>query len=290
VIEDHSDYSSKDGVMFNKDKTELIRYPASKKGAYRIPNSVTSIGSMAFANCVGLTSVTIPNSVTKIRIGAFDGCTGLTSVIIPNSVTSISAFTFRDCSNLTSVIIPNSVTFIGAFAFRDCSNLTSIRISNGTTKIGEGAFKGCVGLTSVTIPNSVTEIAREAFEDCVNLTSITVLNPIPPILSGKNRLKYISTIFDIIGYRHRTTINSHITLYVPKGSVDAYSDVWREAKSIQEIPDNFEDISDLSENESDAYEYINDDMDMWITLSILSALGLSVAVFVIINTRKNKNG
>lgn len=54
-----------------------------------IPNSVTSIGNMAFWNCRGLTSVTIPNSVTSIGDNAFYKCTGLTSIEIPNSVTSI---------------------------------------------------------------------------------------------------------------------------------------------------------------------------------------------------------
>jgi hypothetical protein len=66
-----------------------------------IPNSVTSIGNMAFADCTGLTSITIPNSVTSIGARAFEGCTGLTSITIPNSVTSIGSSAFRGCTNLT---------------------------------------------------------------------------------------------------------------------------------------------------------------------------------------------
>jgi len=62
-----------------------------------IPNSVTSIGSRAFAGCTGLTSLTIPNSVTSIGVYAFEGCTGLTSLTIPNSVTSIGANAFNGC-------------------------------------------------------------------------------------------------------------------------------------------------------------------------------------------------
>ena len=79
---------------------------------------VTSIGSEAFRNCSGLTSVTIPNSVTSIEDYAFYGCSGLTSVTIPNSVTSIGGSAFEDCSGLTSVTIPNSVTSIGEGAFQ----------------------------------------------------------------------------------------------------------------------------------------------------------------------------
>ncbi|MCM1093363.1 MAG: leucine-rich repeat domain-containing protein [Lachnospiraceae bacterium] len=67
-------YASESGILYSKDKTTLITYPAGKKGEIVIPNSVTSIGSSAFWGCSGLTSVTIPSSVTSIDIFAFEGC------------------------------------------------------------------------------------------------------------------------------------------------------------------------------------------------------------------------
>ena len=91
-----------------------------------IPNSVTSIGEVAFYFCTGLTEITIPNSVTSIGDGAFFGCTGLISITIPNSVTSIGDDAFGYCPGLTSITIPNSVTSIGDGAFRLCSGLTSV--------------------------------------------------------------------------------------------------------------------------------------------------------------------
>ena len=126
VASDNSNYCSVDGVLFNKDKTTLIQYPGGKQGAYTIPNSVTSIGGMAFSVCSGLTSVTIGNSVTSIGGMAFSWCYGLTSVTIGNSVTSIGNSAFYSCSSLTSVTIGNSVTSIGDSAFGGCSGLTSI--------------------------------------------------------------------------------------------------------------------------------------------------------------------
>ena len=140
-----------------------------------IPNSITSIGLMAFSGCTGLTgSLTIPNSVTSIGGGAFLNCTGLTSVTIPSSVTSLLDSTFKNCTGLTgSLTIPNSVTSIGCGAFLNCTGLSgSLTIPNSVTSIDNGAFAGCTGLTSVTIGNSVTSIGGLAFDNCTGLTSV----------------------------------------------------------------------------------------------------------------------
>ena len=120
----------------------------------------------------GCKNTIIPNSVTSIGYMAFENCSGLTSVNIPNSVTSIGAFAFIECSGLTSVTIPNSVTSIGDYAFGYCSGLTSVTIGNSVTSIGDMAFEYCTGLTSVTIPNSVTWIGDWAFFYCHGLTRI----------------------------------------------------------------------------------------------------------------------
>ena len=68
-----------------------------------IPDSVTSIGDSAFADCSSLTSVTIPDSVTSIGYSAFENCSKLTSIVIPDSVTSIGEDAFSYCSRLTTV-------------------------------------------------------------------------------------------------------------------------------------------------------------------------------------------
>ena len=156
-------------------------YECSGLTSVTIPNSVTSIGDYAFGYCSGLTSVTIGNSVTSIGNYAFFYCSGLTSVTIPNSVTSIGDYAFGGCSGLTSVTIPNSVTSIGDVAFGGCSGLTSVTIPNSVTSIGYYAFGGCSGLTSVTIPNSVTSIEDVAFSGCSGLTSVTIPNSVTSI-------------------------------------------------------------------------------------------------------------
>ena len=125
----NSSFTSEDGVLFNKDKTSLICFPAGKtQSTYTIPESVTRISSYAFDSCNKLTSVDIPNSVTSIGEWVFSACSGLTSVTIPNSVTSIGNHAFWRCTSLASVTIPNSVTTIGGGAFGYCSTLTSVKV------------------------------------------------------------------------------------------------------------------------------------------------------------------
>ena len=119
-------YCSEDGVLFNKDKTTLLIYPAAKTGDYVVPGSVTEIGLRAFYDCEGLTAVTLPEGLISIGQANFGHCIGLKEVVIPNSVTSIGATAFSICSGLTKLTIGSGVTTIGAMSFVSCTALTTI--------------------------------------------------------------------------------------------------------------------------------------------------------------------
>jgi hypothetical protein len=150
----NNNYSSIDGVLFDKNQTSLIIYPLGKTNStYTIPNSVTSIGRYSFCNNQGLTGITISNSVTSIGNYAFNNCTNLTSVSIPNSVTSIGNYAFSNSLGLTSIALPSSVTTIGASAFNNCTNFTSITIPAAVKTIGVDALKNCSKLTEINVEN-----------------------------------------------------------------------------------------------------------------------------------------
>ena len=100
VEEENQNYSSSDGVLFNKDQTNLIFCPPSKTGGYYIPTTVTNISQSAFYNCVGINYFNIPGSVTSIEDWAFENCSGLTSLTLPSAVNFIGSHAFYNCSNL----------------------------------------------------------------------------------------------------------------------------------------------------------------------------------------------
>ena len=219
VDKSNQKYSSEDGILFDKDKKELIRYPTGKKEKeYNIPSSVTRIEWAAFSGCTSLTSIEIPSSVTRIGSSAFHSCTSLTRIEIQSSVTSIKieGGAFAYCTSLTNIEIPSGVTSIGN-AFYGCTSLNSINVDkdnqlyssedgilfdkvktklitypagkkekeynipSGVTSIGGWAFYGCTSLTRIEIPSSITSIGGWAFSGCTSLTSIEIPSSVTSI-------------------------------------------------------------------------------------------------------------
>ena len=169
VSKNNSAYASVDGILYDKNKTQIIYVPRAIQGAITIPDSVTSIGEGAFEGCTGLASIS--GSATNVRTVAKQAKPTSFSVNI-TSGTSIRDSAFWNCTGLTSVTIGNGVTSIGDHAFARCSGLTSIDIPDSVTNIGNNAFYECSGLTSIIIPNSVTSIGDYAFYGCYKLIEV----------------------------------------------------------------------------------------------------------------------
>jgi len=105
VDANNPNYTSEDGMLFNKTKTEILAYP-SARGNITIPASVTSIRAAAFFKCTNLTSITIPASVTSVGVVAFYRCTSLTNITIPSSVMSVGIAAFGSWNDSQTINIP----------------------------------------------------------------------------------------------------------------------------------------------------------------------------------------
>ena len=136
----NSVYSSVDGILFNKNRTILIKYSGGKlETTYTIPAGVTSIGKSAFQSCYNITSVAIPEGVISIGNGAFWHCRNLESVTIPEGVISIENYAFAHCNKLINVTIPSSITSIGLGAFGMC-NLPTVVSEDIRKRFGGDPF------------------------------------------------------------------------------------------------------------------------------------------------------
>ena len=133
VHADNPNYSSQDGVLYNKDKTLLIQYPCGKAGAFTTPASVASIGIAAFELCDVVTSVTFTGSVTSIAEAGFGSCTGLTSITFPSSLTSIVRWAFDGCASLTSAYFYGNAPTMGIQVFDNCASGFTVYYLAGAT-------------------------------------------------------------------------------------------------------------------------------------------------------------
>ena len=254
VDSDNPTYSSNEnGVLFNKEKTELICCPGGFSGTYEIPDSVTKVGAYAFSDCADLTNVIIPDTLSRIGDYAFYNCTGLTGAIIPDSVTLIASCAFYKCTALTNVSI-GSKAYIQSLAFSRCDNLSGIWVSpdnlifssdeNGVlfnkdktslvccpggisgayeipdsvTSIEYYAFSDCAGLTSVTVPENVTSIGTDAFRNCAGLTSVCFHGNAPEIDSN------VFQLYDESIYRYFNIPG--LTLYFIEGKDGWSTPTW----------------------------------------------------------------
>jgi hypothetical protein len=167
-----------------------------------IPDSVSSIGSYAFANNQ-LTSVTIPNQVTAIANSTF-AYNQLIGIIIPENVTVIGSYAFAN-NQLNSVTIPQKVDSIGASAFAN-NQLTSVTLSEGVTRIGADAFFNNQ-LKSISIPDSVENLS--GFSDNL-LTAVVIPERVTTI--GNNAFSN-NLLKNIIIPNNVTSIGSYAFQY-----------------------------------------------------------------------------
>ena len=186
-----------------------FRYSSNMTCDLIIPNSVTSIGTYAFANCSGHNVYTGKN-VTSLPNYAFDQSGGFNgTLLLGDALTSIGQYAFRGCLGFTGdLVIPNAVTTLNQYAFQGCSGFNgSLIIGSGVTTINQYVFADCSGFAgSLIIGRQVNSIGNYAFKNCSVFSYVISENPTPPTA--------VNNSFQ--------SMNFSIPLYVPYAMTPAY--------------------------------------------------------------------
>lgn len=174
------------GVLFNKDKTVLVKYPNGNKSAnYTVPETVTALAENAFENCANLRMAYIPDGVDLLN-GAFFNC-GLENILVSGENANYSndasgalldkeqtqLILYPQCNAAEEYIVPSTVTAIDSGAFHNADNLKGIVVPDGVEEIAAATFYMCAGLEYVHVPASVEAIGAYAYADGVYICSET---------------------------------------------------------------------------------------------------------------------
>ena len=186
VDENNQNYTSVDGVLFNKDVSELIQFPIKKSSIiYEVPATVTTLKTRAFSQAE-IRGVKLPTGLKTIEASTFLGCFQLLNITIPSTVSNIGVYSFISCPLLTDIKVSRANEYYasldGVLYTYDGTTLvqypvgrteTEYIIKDGTEIINDGAFMNCTALTSVTIPEGVISIKQSAFDN-TGLKSVTI--------------------------------------------------------------------------------------------------------------------
>lgn len=162
VHTDNPNFTSVDGILFDKNKTKIICYPRKiSNDNYTVPTSILTIGNNAFSRNTYLDNITITKNVSSIGDDAFSQCRNLTFHVDAENQYYASMDNVLFDKNITTLIIgptlsgeytvPSSVTTINKNALADCPELKSLIIPKSVRSIGETAFGGCENLTSIQV-------------------------------------------------------------------------------------------------------------------------------------------
>ena len=180
-------FISENGILFNKDKTILLTYPAGKVGSYIIPNTVNRVNEYAFYNCIGLDNIGIPSSVTVIGGEAF-WRTGLVFLEIPRTVNTIESNAFSNCEKLVNVSIPSNLKLFSGACFMNTPWLANKRKENKYVVINSILVDCTIAGPKIKVPNNVKVISYGVYsfedENAVLISEIYIPEGVTTIQDG----------------------------------------------------------------------------------------------------------
>ena len=191
-----------------------------------LPKSLTTIGQSAFQgnNNANFITINIPENVETIGSYAFQGCSNLKTVTLPDKLNSIDEYAFANLSSLENLVIPNNVDMIGAYAFSGCTKLRIV-LPNKLKNIGDYAFEYNKATDKLEIPEGVETIGIYAFNECTNMQELVLSSSLTKIdyyaFTGCAKLTTIISkikkddIFDVDKDVFPESVRNAATLFVP---------------------------------------------------------------------------
>lgn len=172
IAEGNENYSSINGVLFNKEKTELLLYPSGKKeSTFNVPDGIERLESGIFNRNFNLKVINLPASVSRIEDNVFTGCFALTDINVDNDNQMYSSkdgvlfnknrstlLRYPINKSLSEYVLPDEVTNLPERCFSNAKTLTNVVLPKGLISIGAEAFVNCSGLKSITIPANTKRI------------------------------------------------------------------------------------------------------------------------------------
>lgn len=184
-------------------------------GEMELPDGIVEIGDYAFEGCSNLEIDRLPASLTTLGYEAFHGCYCLAdSLTLPDGLKEVPGYAFSYCG-MESLDTGDGVTGIGTNAFRDCYSMASVTFGDRLEIIDAWAFSGCSGLEKIELPASCNYLGTQAFYACTGLKEVRVAATTPPEADPST--------FDVNTLTTPTPVYSQATLYVPRGSREAYA-------------------------------------------------------------------
>jgi len=172
VVPGNPAFSSAGGILFDKARKSLLRYPQARSAPVTIPDTVEEIADSAFEDCFLLREVVIPDSVLSIGQDAFKNCRRISGIRIPGSVTAVGGGVFDGCARLAAVTLPDRIENVGRRSFADCASLSRVTLPDSVKRIGIRSFENCVSLREITVPTNVGKIENGAFAGCLRLRAM----------------------------------------------------------------------------------------------------------------------
>ena len=201
VSEENDYFASKDGILYNKDFTEIIYLPGRLEGEITVPATVTNLGEYFLKPGIGKSEYDEPHDLEGCKVTAFNIEEGNAEFVsedgvlydkdktilyyyplakegeffeVPSTVKTIGNFAFSANQNLKRIFMHENVETIAIYGFMGLTSLESVTLNEGLKYMGVASFVMCENLKNVVIPSTVDTVMYGAFSECTALESVVI--------------------------------------------------------------------------------------------------------------------